>query len=115
MIPGVVRAPEVSWWERSTVRATVSRVLRRETSPWKPARLPWRDRARWALAGVLNRSSRTCWPDLVGWAMASRDEQRKPRTRKPLREVAGTQTCQRDALKTGVCYCGKFRRDGDAS
>jgi hypothetical protein len=78
------------------------------TSPWAPTPTPPRERARWRLADVLNWSSRTCWADLVYWAMTTREEQRNPRTRHPLREVFGTETCRQDARDTGVCYCGKF-------
>jgi hypothetical protein len=81
-------------------------------SPWPVNPMPWRDRWRWAVAHLLDRSSRTCWPDLVSWAMATREEQRKPRTRHTLREALGTGTCQRDALESGDCYCGKFTRPG---
>lgn len=103
---------------RVTRRAIVARVVerardarrRRASSPWRLDPPPLRDRARWALAVVLDWSDRACWPDLVSWAMATREEQRKPRTRHPLREVIGTGACQRDALDSGDCYCGKFTR-----
>lgn len=108
MLAGVER--RVS--RRAMLARVVSRTFgarrRRRSSPWRLDPPPLRGRARWALAVALDWSGRTCWPDLVSWAMATREEQRKPRTRYPLREVAGTSTCQADALVTGGCYCGKF-------
>lgn len=74
--------------------------------------MPRRERLRWRVASVLNRSRRTCWADLVSWAMATRREQRSKRRRHPLREVVGTSTCRRDAAEIGACYCGKFRDGG---
>jgi ribosomal protein L15E len=102
MVAGVIRSVRAIRW-------------RQASAPWRLNPPPRRDRARWAVAGVLNASGRTCWPDLVSWAMATREEQRKPRTRHPLRAVVGTGTCQRDALASGDCYCGKFTRQPAAA
>jgi hypothetical protein len=117
MLAGVTR--------RVSRRAMLARVIararaarrRRAASPWRLDPPPLRDRARWALACVLDWSERVCWPDLVSWAMATRKEQRKPRTRHPLwgTLTLGTGTCQRDALASGDCYCGKFTRQPAAS
>jgi hypothetical protein len=115
MLAGVTR--------RVSRRAMLARVVarardarrRRASSPWRLDPPPLRDRARWALACVLDWSERVCWPDLVSWAMATRKEQRKPRTRHPLWGTLGTGTCQRDALASGDCYCGKFTRQPAAA
>jgi hypothetical protein len=84
----------------------------RDESPWgfpTQVRTPLRERLRWLVAYLLNRSRRVCWTELVVWAMATRDEQRSKRKRHPLRAAVGTGACREDAAQTGVCFCGKFR------
>jgi hypothetical protein len=58
--------------------------------------------SRWPVAGLLDKSGRTCWGDLATWALGSDS----------LRDVLasnGGQRCRLEALELGSCYCGKFR------
>lgn len=64
-------------------------------------------RWRWKVAGVLNRLPRTCWANLVGWALADRGQK--------LIDLSGNQEdvrqdwmC-RSANDTGRCYCSKLK------
>jgi len=57
-----------------------------------------RDRARFAIAGLVNRLPGQCWADLVMWAMR-RDDSKLPWSPSP--------SCREDMERTGCCYCGK--------
>jgi len=67
----------------------------------------WQNRVRWTIAHHLNRLPRTCWANLVGWALHSR----------PLFDRHGEDDirqdwiCRRDAIECGRCYCGKLTAD----
>lgn len=57
---------------------------------------------RWKVAYLLNRSRRTCWTDLVGWALRDTD----------LRECLIDDACRADFAASGhSCYCGKLTSD----
>ena len=58
------------------------------------------------VAELLNRRRDMCWADLVMWSMYSRWRD----LRSEVIESPGGPRCQRDALKEGHCYCGKFAR-----
>jgi hypothetical protein len=66
----------------------------------------WQNRVRWNIAYALNRLPRTCWANLVSWAMRSR----------PLigrhgdGDIRQDWMCRRDAADNGHCYCGKLSR-----
>jgi hypothetical protein len=59
---------------------------------------------RWKFADLLNRLPRTCWANLVSWALGS----------KPLIDRHGDGDirqdwiCRKDAGANGRCYCGKI-------
>ena len=57
---------------------------------------------RWRIASALNRSSRTCWANIVSWALGSR----------PLLDRFGDGDIRRtpSCFEPGQerCYCGKF-------
>lgn len=55
-------------------------------------------RARWKVAGILNRLPGMCWANLVSWVLYS----------KPLRETRQDWACRQDAASCGTCYCGKI-------
>jgi hypothetical protein len=63
------------------------------------------ERLRWWIADVLNRSKRTCWADLVTWALDGRNIE-GGRLPQPFRSAA---QCAAEAKTCGGCYCGKFR------
>jgi hypothetical protein len=92
------------------------------------ARCGWR----WHVAELLNRAERTCWVDLVEWALTDVDAPwwrgwlpRFPRHYKGmdgerwrLRDVTGdSSSCraERDDPRLCGCYCGKFRVDADGT
>ena len=83
-------------------------LTRRTTRPHPWGKAPTRERARWPIARLLNRSRRTCWAELVCWVLTPRG------ARVPTR-ITGCFTaapCRLEALdhRDGACYCGKFRR-----
>lgn len=64
---------------------------------------PLRTRIRWWVAKQLDcRSRRTCWADLVSFALGDR--------RSPWQPIRPE--CRRDAAANGYCYCGKVMADG---
>lgn len=65
-----------------------------------------RDRWRWRVASAMDRLPRTCWANLVSYALRSR--------RSPLQFQ--DDVCRADAARNGTCYCGGItRRTGDAA
>lgn len=58
--------------------------------------------SRWPAAEVLNRSERTCWANLVTWALDGGMDARH--------EVSRGPECQAESVahKDHACYCGKF-------
>ena len=88
-------------------------LTRRTTRPHPWGKAPARERARWPIARLLNRSRRTCWADLVSWVLTTRGT---PVTYR----ITGCFTaapCRLEALehRDRACYCGKFRRPADAT
>lgn len=69
-----------------------------------------RDRARFAIARLVDRLSGQCWADLALWAMRM-DDSKLP--------WFSSRSCREDSKRSGCCYCGKFRllclrdRDGE--
>lgn len=64
---------------------------------------------RWRLADLLNRSQRTCWANLVDWAM--RDDYDRQHREYTLRSTFSADSCKTgpDFDRCGSCYCGKFQ------
>lgn len=68
-------------------------------------------KARWKIAGALNRLPFTCWANLVSWTLGSR----------PLIDRANgddmriDSMCRRDADACGRCYCGKISGRSEVS
>lgn len=69
---------------------------------------------RWKVASIVNRLPRTCWANLVQWALADRGQK--------LVDLSGNQEdvrqgwlCRRDAETSGVCYCGKLQGSAGGS
>lgn len=110
------------------------------TDPWLRQRDGWLWRVkgwfrcgwRWHVAELLNRSERTCWVDLVDWALPDQDTPwwrywlgRFPRhyggmdgERWRVRDVIGDPSrcrAERDDPTVCACYCGKFRIDTDGT
>ena len=63
---------------------------------------------RWRIAGVLNRLPRTCWANLVSWALGSTPLY----SRHHDNDVRQDWICRKDAAASGRCYCGKIERPG---
>lgn len=66
---------------------------------------------RWPLAEVLNRLPRTCWADLVSWAMHKSTGDKYENAEYSLRNsVGGGSKCQAESAvhRDKTCYCGKF-------
>lgn len=67
--------------------------------------------SKWPLADALNRLQRTCWADLVTWALRKRsgdtDEDEYQRLRN---KVSGGEWCRKESIthRDRSCYCGKF-------
>lgn len=71
--------------------------------------------SKWSLATAFNRSPRTCWADLVDWALHER-------TGDPLKDegyrlrdsLSGGGRCRKESADpdTRTCYCGKFADGG---
>jgi hypothetical protein len=66
----------------------------------------WQNRVRWWAAWQFNRLPKTCWANLVSWALHSR----------PLLDLSGNEDdvrqdsiCRYDLARNGTCYCGKLR------
>lgn len=57
-----------------------------------------RDRARFAIAELVNRLPGQCWADLVMWALR-RGDSKLP--------WSPSRSCREDMQGTGFCYCGK--------
>lgn len=64
---------------------------------------------RWRFADLLDRSRRTCWADLVHWAM--RDDYDREHGERGISTVFGAKGCKTgpDYQRDECCYCGKFR------
>lgn len=60
--------------------------------------LPRNSRARWKVAGWLNRLPGMCWANLVSWVLYDN----------PLRDTRQDWLCRKDAAECGVCYCGRI-------
>jgi hypothetical protein len=64
-----------------------------------------RNRWRWMVASWINRLPRTCWANLVSWALGSR----------PLLDLRDGDDARQDSIcrfdlsANGTCYCGKLR------
>ena len=66
---------------------------------------------RWRVVGWVSRhyETRTCWADIVGWAVYPEDH--------AFLEVfdlihdGEPPMCTRDAEQNGSCYCGRIRRE----
>lgn len=58
---------------------------------------------RWRIAFLVDQHARrSCWADLVSFALGDR--------RTPWQPITGQ--CHGDAARNGSCYCGKLRADG---
>ena len=59
--------------------------------------------SRWPVAGLLDRSPRTCWANLVSWALDGGRDHRD--------SIASGAHCQAESAvhRDKRCYCGKFR------
>lgn len=59
---------------------------------------------RWKIAYLVNRSKRSCWADLVSWALDPKDHSLRTSSRR----------CRfgDDTKRNGACYCGRFGVDG---
>jgi len=70
--------------------------------------------SKWPWAELLNRSERTCWCDLVTWAMHKRTGDRDEDRYNSLRySVSGGRSCRERTANPPheaerACYCGKF-------
>lgn len=58
-----------------------------------------RERLRWKIAATLDHLPRTCWANLVSYALRSR--------RSPIQ--LQDRMCRSDLARLGTCYCGKLR------
>lgn len=68
------------------------------------------ERLKWRIADLVNFRTQ-CWADLVSWVLD--DERIRDtgiRAKLPIRPI--TETCRKDALACGRCYCGKLSADG---
>lgn len=71
--------------------------------------------SKWPIADALNRLQRTCWADLVTWALHERsgdkDEDEYQRLRN---KVSGGEWCRNESTThpDRSCYCGKFANGG---
>lgn len=67
--------------------------------------------SKWPIAAAFNRSPRTCWCDLVDWALhkptGDRDYDEQNRLRNSL---SGGERCRKESEthQDRSCYCGKF-------
>lgn len=54
--------------------------------------------SRWPVASLLNRSTRTCWAELVGWALGDKTS------------LSGGAYCRAESKthRDKSCYCAKF-------
>ena len=67
--------------------------------------------SKWPLANALNRLKRTCWSDLVDWALHKNGEYRDEDESYRLRyRLSGGERCRAESADpdTRSCYCGKF-------
>lgn len=67
--------------------------------------------SKWSLAELFNKSKRTCWADLVDWALHKNGEYPDEDESYMLRyRVSGGKRCLKDStdLEMRSCYCGKF-------
>jgi hypothetical protein len=71
------------------------------------------ERWKWRIADRINQlfHRRQCWADLVSWVLDSeRIRDTGVRAALPWRPI--TETCRKDAIACGRCYCGKLGSDG---
>lgn len=67
--------------------------------------------SKWTIANAANRSGRTCWADLVGYAMREKTGERDYDDQYKLRNsLSGGAECREESTKHRdlSCYCGKF-------
>jgi hypothetical protein len=67
--------------------------------------------SKWPIAGALNRLRRTCWADLVDWALHKRTGDRDYDYENSLRNsISGGERCRKYSTEhpDRTCYCGKF-------
>ena len=68
-------------------------------------------KSKWPLANLLNRSSRTCWSDLVTWALHEKTgDPSYDEGRLLLDSISGGSRCREESEthRDHSCYCGKF-------
>ncbi|OKI47265.1 hypothetical protein [Micromonospora sp. CB01531] len=58
------------------------------------------ERARWRVAGLLDKLPGQCWSELVMWALKYKRNPWSPQDA----------VCRSDAARVGACYCGKLRK-----
>lgn len=65
-------------------------------------------RRRWIVADLLNRSPRTCWPQLATWAL---DGHKGSGSWPDIRKGDPDHSCRAESLchRDRSCWCGKFR------
>ena len=67
--------------------------------------------SKWPLAGALNHLQRTCWSDLVDWALHKNGEYPDEDESYKLRyQMSGGERCRQYSTEhpDRTCYCGKF-------
>jgi hypothetical protein len=64
---------------------------------------------RWRIAERLDKVPSACWADLCNWAVfyPEPEEDEDPDDYTP--DTNGGARCAMDAVRDGICYCGKFR------
>lgn len=63
-----------------------------------------RTRTRWWIAPLLNKLPRTCWTNIVSWALGDR-RLFDPDNHEDIRQ---NWMCRRDLAENGICYCRKL-------
>lgn len=67
--------------------------------------------SKWPIADAFNHLKRTCWSDLVTWALFKRGDDRDENEYHRLRSnLSGGVRCARESAEhpDRTCYCGKF-------
>lgn len=67
--------------------------------------------SKWPIADALNHLQRTCWSDLVTWALHERSNDRDENEYHRLRsQLSGGERCREESIEhpDHTCYCGKF-------
>ena len=77
-----------------------------ETKHYDPTSKSLVVRARWTVAWWLNKLPRTCWSNLVSWALGDR-KLWDPGNHDDVRQ---NYLCGDGVSRTGSCYCGKLRK-----